>query len=98
MMNQKSEGSDLWKRKYEPFSDWRPATTSSRSLLEDSLREAQNLKETLKNTLEPLAGDAKVKIKEMASVLEEVASKSSKETRSFLAKSLESIAEKIKPK
>jgi len=97
-MNQKGESPELWKRKYEPFSDWRPAAASSRSLLEDSLREAQNLKETLKKTLEPLAGDAKVKIKEMASVMEEAAGKASNETRTFLAQTLASLAEKIKPK
>jgi len=97
-MSEKSQGQELWKRKYEPFSDWRPAPSSYKSVIEDSLKEAQKLKDTLKKTLEPFAEDAMGKIKEMASVLEEVASKSSIETRVFLAKTLESIAEKIKPK
>jgi len=97
-MNQKNEGPELWKRKYEPFSDWRPAASSFRSVLEDSLGEAQKFGESLKKTLEPLAEDALVKIKEMAVVIEEVAGKSSKETRAFLAKTLASLAEKIKPK
>jgi hypothetical protein len=97
-MSSSEQQSELWKRKYEPFSDWRPAPTSPRSILEDPLAEAQRLKELIKKTVEPLAGDAKVKIKEMASVLEEAAGKSSNETRTFLAKTLESLAEKIKPK
>lgn len=97
-MNQKNEGPELLKRKYEPFSDWRPAAGAYRSVLEDPVGEAQKFKESLKKTLEPLAEDALVKIKEMAVVIEEVASRSSKETRSFLAKTLTSLAEKVKPK
>ncbi|MBI4962700.1 MAG: hypothetical protein HY913_05425 [Desulfomonile tiedjei] len=97
-MNSTGEGPELWKRKYEPFSDWRPASTSSKSVLEDPLGEAQRLTESLRKTLEPLAGEAKGKILEMASVVVEVAGKSSNETRSLLAKTLESLAEKIKPK
>jgi hypothetical protein len=98
MMNNTSQGPELWKRKYEPFSDWRPASGSYRSVLEDPLGEAQRLKQSLKSILEPFAEDAKEKIKEMAVVLEEMASKSSTETRTVLAKTLESIAGKIKPK
>ena len=97
-MNSPGEGPELWKRKYEPFSDWKPASTSSRSVLDDPLGEAQRLTESLRKTLEPLAGEAKGKILEMASVVVEVAGKSSNETRSLLAKTLESLAEKIKPK
>ena len=97
-----SQESELWKRKFEPISDWKPAPQTSRdsgakSLFEDVLGEAQKARESLKKALEPFSDDAKGKIKEMASVMEEVASKSSKEARSFLAKTLESVAEKIKP-
>lgn len=97
-MSSTGQGPELWKRKYEPFSDWRPASGSYRSVLEDPLGEAQRLTQSLKGILEPFAEDAKGKIKEMAAVLEEIASKSSTETRTVLAKTLESIAEKIKPK
>ncbi len=99
-MNQESE---LWKRKFEPISDWKPAPQSSgdsggsKSLFDDVLSEAQKARESLKKVLEPFSDDAKGKIKEMASVVEDVATKSSKEARSFLAKTLESVAEKIKP-
>jgi hypothetical protein len=97
-----SQESELWKRKFEPISDWKPASqawTSDgvKSLLDDALGEAQKAAESLKKRLEPFSDDAKSKIKEMASVLDDVASKSSKEARSFLAKTLESVAEKIKP-
>ena len=97
-MNSTDQGPELWKRKFEPFSDWRPASSPFRAVLEDPLGEAQKLKDSLRKTLEPLAVDAKDKIKEMAAVLDEMAAKSSTETRAFLAKTLESIAEKIKPK
>jgi hypothetical protein len=95
-MNQQNE--EIWKRKFEPFSSWRPTSGSSRSILDDTLGEAQRLAESLKSTLEPLADNAVDKIKAIASTVEEMAGKSSQETRGFLAKTLESIAEKIKPK
>ncbi len=95
--------SDLLKRKFEPISDWRPAKSEPsivsgiRSVLSDALEEAQKVKETLEKVLEPFSEDAKKKIKNAASILEETASKSSGEARSFLAKTLEALAEKIKP-
>jgi hypothetical protein len=98
-----SQGSEFWKRKYEPISDWKPAPQTSgisegaKSLFDEALGEAQKATESLKKILEPFSDDAKSKIKEMASVLDDAASKSSKEARSFLAKTLESVAEKIKP-
>ena len=98
-----SQGSELWKRKFEPISDWKPAPQTSgnsggsKSLFDEAFGEARKAKESLKKILEPFSEKAKGKIKEMASALDEVAGKSSKEARSFLAKTLESIAEKIKP-
>ncbi len=98
-----SQGSELWKRKFEPITDWKPApqtfgnSGSSKSLFDEAFGEAQKAKESLKKMLEPFSDRAKGKIKETASMLDEVASKSSKEARSFLAKTLESVAEKIKP-
>ncbi len=98
-----SQGSELWKRKFEPISDWKPAPQTSgisngaKSLFDEAFGEAQKAKESLKKILEPFSDEAKGKIKEMASVLDDVASKSSKEARSFLAKTLEAVAEKIKP-
>lgn len=98
-----TEGSDLWKKKFEPISDWKPAPQSSessggaKSMFDEAFGEAQKAKDSLMKILEPFSDEAKGKIKEMASVLDDVASKSSKEARSFLAKTLESMAEKIKP-
>ena len=98
-----SQGSELWKRKFEPFTDWKPAPQASgnsggsKSMFDEAFGEAQKPKGSLKKRLEAFSDEAKGKIKEMASVLDEVASKSSKEARSFLAKTIESVAEKIKP-
>jgi len=98
-----SQGSELWKKQFEPITDWKPASQtsgnsdSSKSMLDEAFGEAQKAKESLKRILEPFSDKAKDKIKETASVLDEMASKSSKEARSFLAKTLESVAEKIKP-
>ena len=91
-----SQGSELWKRKFEPISDWKPApqpsgnSGGSKSPFDEAFGEAQKAKESLKKMLKPFSDVAKGKIKE-------IASKSSKEARSFLAKTLESVAEKIKP-
>jgi hypothetical protein len=98
-----SQGSELWKRKFEPFTDWKPALQSSgtsagsKSLFDEVPGEPQKPRGSLKNILEAFSDEAEGKIKKMASVLDEVASKSSKEARSFLAKTIESVAEKIKP-
>jgi hypothetical protein len=96
-----SQGSELWKRKFEPITDWKPApqtsgnSGASRSLFGEAQKASESL--NLKKRLEAFSDEAKGKIKEMASVLDEAAGKSSKEARSFLAKTLESVAEKIKP-
>jgi hypothetical protein len=98
-----SQGSELWKRKFEPISDWKPAPQTfgnsggSKSLFDKAFGEAQEAKESLKNILKAFPDEAKGKIKEMASVVDDVAGKSFKEARSLLAKTLESVAEKIKP-
>ncbi len=93
------EEKDLLKRKYEPFTDYRPADEGSalKALWNDTVEQAQKGKEALEKKLEPFTEDAGVKIKEFASLIEDVASKSSKEARSFLAKTLEAVAQKIKP-
>jgi hypothetical protein len=98
-----SQGSELWKGKFEPISDCKPASQASgnsggpKSLFDEAFGGAQKAKESLKKILEPFSDRAKGKIKETASVLDEMASRSSKEARSFFSKTLESVAEKIKP-
>ena len=98
-----SQESELWKRKFEPITEWKAAPQNSgnsggsKSLFDEALGEARKSKGSLKKILEAVSDEAKGKIKGMASVLDEVASKSSKEARSFLAKTIESVAEKIKP-
>ena len=98
------QGSELWRRKFEPVTDWRPAPQTSRSsdaprsVFEEPWRKAQEATESLVKALEPIAAEARDKIRDVTSVLDEAAGKSSVEVRSFVAKTLESMAEKIKPK
>jgi hypothetical protein len=96
-----SQGSELWKRKFGPISDWKQASQAPGNLGASKLLfgEAQEAMGSLnpKKILEAFSDKAKGKIKETASVLDEVASKSSIAARSFLATTLESIAEKIRP-
>ncbi len=98
------QGSELWRRKFEPVTDWRPAPQTSRSsgtsksLFEDTLRQAQNATESLVKALQAIAVETRDKVKDVVPVLDEAASKSSVEVRSFVAKTLGSLAEKIKPK
>jgi len=102
-MNAKPDPSELLKRKFEPISDWKPAGQSSsagevlKSFFQETLEEAQKRGESFGKALEPFTEDAKTKIRDLAAFLEEAAGTSSKEARSFLAKTLESLAGKIKP-
>jgi hypothetical protein len=102
-MAEKDTRSDLTKRKFEPFSDWKPAKQSSRetssldTVLGETVESAKRSLESLIKIVEPYAEGADVKVKKMAESLESTASKSSKEAREYLAKALETIAEKIKP-
>jgi hypothetical protein len=95
--------SELWRRKFDPVTDWRPAsqtssgTGASKSVFEDSLRNAQKAAESLVKALAPIAVEARDRIKDVTSVLDEAAGKSSVEIRSFVAKTLASMADKIKP-
>ncbi len=95
--------SELLMRKFEPISDWKPAgetsdiTQTFKSIFNETLEQAQKRKEVLERALGPLAEEAWTKIKDMAGFLEDTTIKSSNEARSFLAKTLEAIAEKLKP-
>lgn len=95
--------SELLKRKFGPISDWRPAsqkpdiTQTLKSIFNETLEQAQKRKEALEKALGPLTDEAGTKIKDMAQLLEKTAVKSSKEARSFLAKTLEAMASKIRP-
>jgi len=86
-MDEKQTGSDLWKRKFKPITDWRPAggmsgwASGSRALLEDALEGLGKGKDALAKKLEPLGEEAKIKIKDSIKVMEDVASKSSVEAR-----------------
>ncbi|MBI5252489.1 MAG: hypothetical protein HY912_23590 [Desulfomonile tiedjei] len=103
-MNEKQTGSELWRRKFEPVTDWKPASESSgaysgpRAMIEDALAGIGKSKDALTKALEPFSEEARTKIKDMVGVLDDVASKSSTEARSFLANILAVMAEKIKPK
>ena len=100
-MDTQNQEPELWRRKFEPFSDWRPASESSPSTgtygaaLEDSVAKAR---ESLINVLKPVAEEARGRFKDITSALDDMAAKSSNEIRTFVAKTLESMAEMIKPK
>jgi len=96
-MAEKSPGEELWKRTYEPISGWKPARSESTSVVGGAFNEVYKAKESLTKLLEPLSEDAKDKIKEVARIVEDLAGRSSREARSLLAKTLETIADKIKP-
>lgn len=98
-MSEKDTMSEILKRKFGPISDWKPAAQSGSAgqALKSILNEAQKGMESLEKLLDPLADDAKAKIKDAAATIEEVAAKSSKEARGFLARALETVAQKIKP-
>jgi hypothetical protein len=98
-----NRGSELWKRKFEPITDWKSAPQSSgnsggsKSGFVEAFGETQKPKGSLNKILESFSDGAKGKIKETASALDGMAGKYSKEARSFFAKTIESLAEKIKP-
>ncbi len=95
--------SELLRRKFEPVTDWRPAPQTergaegSRSVFEEAVENAQKAAESFMKALGPIALEARDKIKEVTSGLDDAASKSSVEVRNFVAKTLASMAEKIKP-
>ncbi|MBI5568396.1 MAG: hypothetical protein HY914_00470 [Desulfomonile tiedjei] len=102
-MNDEKFRSELLRRKFEPISDWRPVEQSSdltqtlKSLFGETLDQAQKRKESWEKALGPLTEEAGTKIKDMARFIEGAAVKSSKDARSFLAKALETMADKLKP-
>ncbi len=98
-MSEKDPLSEILRRKFGPVTDWKPAcqTESAGQGLKSIIGEAQKGMESIEKLLDPFAEDAKAKIRGAAATLEDVAAKSSKEARSFLAKALETVAEKIKP-
>lgn len=103
-MNAQPTGPELWKRKFDPISDWKPAASKSGassgplSMISEALEGIEKGKEALTKMLEPFNEEAKAKIKDMVSVADEVASKSSTEARTFLANILSAMAEKLRPK
>lgn len=99
-MADKTQGEELWKRKFGPVSDWKPATScscGSRSVIGGAIDEVSKAKESVAKLLEPLSEDAKEKIKEVVRIVDDLAGRSTREARSLMARTLETIAEKIKP-
>jgi hypothetical protein len=96
--------SELLRRKFEPVTDWRPARQTepsapgSRSVFEEAVENAQKAAVSLMKALGPIAGEARDRIREVTSGLDEAANKSSVDVRSFMAKTLASMADKIKPR
>jgi len=103
-MDEKQSGSELWRRKFDPISEWKPAGATPgafsgpRAVLEEALEGLEKGKDALTKMLEPFSEEAKTKIKDMVGVLDDVASKSSTEARTFLANILGAMSDKIRPK
>lgn len=103
-MDEHETESELWKRKFEPISDWKPAGEPSgpfsgaRGVLEGAIEGIEKGKDALTRMVGPLSEEAKTKITDALGVLEDVAVKSSTEARSSLANLLEAMAQKIRPK
>jgi len=103
-MNEKKTEPELWRRKFEPVTDWKPVAGTSggssgaRAFLDEALEGLGKSKDAVTKMLEPFSEDARTKIKDMAGVVEEVASKSSTEARTFLANILGALEQKIRPK
>lgn len=95
--------SEILMRKFKPITDYKPASEGSSSadklahFVRDVLDEVQKGGESLGKVMSPYTDEAKQRISELSGAVEEAASKSSAEARSFLAKVLESAAKRIKP-
>jgi hypothetical protein len=101
-MAEKNSKEDLLKKKFEPISDWKPCKPASgtdglETYVSDAIDSAQKGLESLMKSVEPLKEQADANVKKMAASLEVTAEQSSKEAREWLAKTLEGLAEKIKP-
>lgn len=88
-MTEQNSTEDLLKRKFEPFSDWRPASSGRRSVA--------SIVDAVSEAFEPYTKDLQVKVKDLATSLEDVASKSSTDARGYLADAFESLAKKLRP-
>ncbi|MCA1961169.1 MAG: hypothetical protein LDL33_10250 [Desulfomonile sp.] len=103
-MGEKKTETELWRRKFEPVTDWKPAagmsspSSGTRALIEEALEGLGKSKDALTKILEPFSEDAKTKIKDLVGNVEEIASKSSTEARTFLANILGALEQKIRPK
>jgi hypothetical protein len=94
---------ELLMRKFEPVTDWKPAgapadiTDVLKRVFNETLEDAQKRREALEKALGPLSEDAWARIRELGGFLEDATAKSSKEARSLLAKTLQAMADRIKP-
>jgi hypothetical protein len=101
-MAERNSTEELLQRKFEPISDYKPCKQTSgaeglESYVSDAIDTAQKGLESLMKSVAPLTDDADAKIRKMAASLESTAQQSSKEGRAWLSKTLEGLAEKIKP-
>ena len=98
-MGEKPDVTELWKRKFEPVSGWKPAKRASglQSSVKGIVGALEKTLQTVEQNLGPFSDDAKAKMKEVVNTVGEMADKSSTEARSALSKALTVLAEKIKP-
>ncbi len=101
-MIEEKTNENLLKRSYTPFTDWRPVEptmqgAAGRWSAAETREHIQKRMEALEKSLEPLAEDAKSKMRQAAALVEEAAGKSSVEARRFLSNALETLAAKLKP-
>ncbi|MDQ7783691.1 MAG: hypothetical protein RDU20_12480 [Desulfomonilaceae bacterium] len=98
-MSEKPDLSELLKRKFEPVSGWKPATTAARpmSSVKGIVSALERTLQTVEQNLGPFSDEAKAKMREVVGTVGQVADKSGTEARTALSKALAVLAERIKP-
>jgi vacuolar-type H+-ATPase subunit H len=86
-------------RKFERISDPPPEAEQDtiEKLLKTAVSEARRILETIEKNAQPYSSEARTALGQAAAHIEQVASKSSTEARTFLAGFLEEVAKRIKP-
>lgn len=93
---------DLLTRQYGSISGWKPKgsggkTAAITAALSETVETAFKSLKKLEKSIEPLSSEAEARIKDLLSTVETRAGDSSREARSFLSNTLQSLADKIKP-
>ncbi len=97
-MTDKQDFDELLKRKFEPFSGWRPAPQSGSGIdaVWEAIQTARRGFDSFMKTMEPYTDQADARIRDLVTQLEGTMGESSKETRAYLAKQLEKMATRLR--